>query len=100
MGAPRQRGPLVTRMTPDERRAIQLHIAALADEIERLQTSLDVDPVETDTVQVLELLCACGLPRNHRKPRPGTEPTPCRDETARIALPGAPSRPPVPGTRP
>ncbi len=85
----------MTRMTPDERAALALQIGALEDEAARLRALLDVEPVVADTVQVAHLLCDCGLPANHRNPRRG-DPRPCADETARIALPGAASKPPVP----
>ncbi len=87
----------MTRMTPDERRALELQIGALLDEADRLRALLAVEPVVDDTVQVAHLLCDCGLPANHRNPRRG-DPRPCADETARIALPGRRQRlPELPG---
>jgi hypothetical protein len=53
---------------------------------------LVVDPAYTRAV--VEPLCDCGLPADHRSPLSG-EPRPCADETARIAIPGRSSRPPV-----
>jgi hypothetical protein len=53
---------------------------------------LVVDPAYTR--DALDPRCDCGLPADHRNPLSG-EPRPCADETSRIALPGASSRPPV-----
>jgi hypothetical protein len=96
----------MTRLTPDERAAIQLRIGDLAEERDRisdriveLQAMLDAQPADAgDTLRFLRPLCACGLPLDHRHPVSG-EPRPCADETAKIALPGRPSgKPPVPMT--
>jgi hypothetical protein len=87
----------LTRLTPDERAAIALELQHLDAERTRLQALLDASPVVGDeTVRFLRPLCACSLPLDHRRPLDGSEPRPCADETARIALPGA-GRPPVPG---
>jgi hypothetical protein len=98
----------MTRLTFDERTAIQLElddarreILRLGDEITRLQSMLDAQPAgsDGDTIRMLQPLCDCGLPRDHRNPGRGGEPRPCADETARIALVGETrSRPPVPGS--
>lgn len=95
----------MTRLTSDERRAIELELDAargelesIAREIARLQAMLDVQPAgsDGDTIRLLQALCSCGLPLDHRHPRTG-EPRPCPDETARIALDDATrTRPPVP----
>jgi hypothetical protein len=94
----------VTRLTSDERRAIQLEldaarteIAHLETEVVRLQAMLDSQSAgsDGDTVTMLRPLCTCGLPIEHRRPFSG-EPLPCLDETARIALDEGRSRPPVP----
>jgi hypothetical protein len=95
----------MTRLTADERQAIQAElddaraeILRLCGEIIRLQAMLDAQPAgsDGDTLRLLRALCACGLPLDHRHPRSG-EPRPCDDETARIALDDEPrSRPPVP----
>lgn len=96
----------MTRLTADERHAIQVSIdEARAEaescmaEVARLQAMLDVQPEgsDGDTVRMLQPLCGCGLPRDHRTPSRG-EPRPCADETARIALEESRSRPPVPGS--
>jgi len=95
----------MTRLTPDERRAIELEIdaartevARLTVELDRLQSMLDSQPAGAgDTLRFLRPLCACGLPLDHRHPVSG-EPRPCADETARIALSEARTRPPVPGS--
>lgn len=96
----------MTRLTSDERRAIELELDALRAEAEsclaeasRLQSMLDVQPEgsDGDTIRMLQPLCSCGLPRDHRHPVTG-EPRPCSDETARIALDEGRSRPPVPGS--
>lgn len=97
----------MTRLTADERQAIQAElddaraeILRLCDEIIRLQSMLDAQPAGSggDTIRMLQPLCACGLPRDHRNPGRGGEPRPCSDETARIALDETNSRPPVPGS--
>lgn len=98
----------MTRLMADERRAIQLELDAaraevlrLCDEITRLQSMLDAQPAgsDGDTIRMLQPLCDCGLPRDHRNPGRGGEPRPCADETARIALDSATrTRPPVPGS--
>lgn len=95
----------VTRLTADERRAIQLEIddarrelEAIAREIARLQSMLDAQPAgsDGDTTRMLRPLCSCGLPLDHRHPITG-EPRGCEYETERIALTEARgSRPPVP----
>jgi hypothetical protein len=97
----------MTRLTSDERRAIELsiddHRAEIlrhCDEILRLQSMLDAQPdgSDGDTLRLLRALCSCGLPLDHRHPMTG-EPRPCDDETARIALDAEPrSRPPVPSS--
>ena len=104
----------MTRLTADERAAIQFEInssraeiARLADveipriqaDIDRLQAMLDVQPAgsDGDTIRMLQRLCSCGLPIDHRNPA-GGEPLGCADETERIALPTTRSRPPVPGS--
>jgi hypothetical protein len=90
----------VTRLTSDERRAIQAELDQARAEIVRLQALLDSQPEgsDGDTIRMLQPLCSCGLPRDHRHPVSG-EPRPCADETARIALDeGRRGRPPVPGS--
>jgi hypothetical protein len=97
----------MTRLTADERHAIQAElddarreILRLADEILRLQSMLDAQPAgsDGDTLRLLRALCSCGLPLDHRHPMTG-EPRPCDDETARIALPDeGRTKPPVPGS--
>jgi hypothetical protein len=91
----------VTRLTSDERRAIELELDALDREIVRLRSLLAAQPEgsDGDTIRLLQPLCGCGLPRDHRNPGRGGEPRPCADETARIALDDETrSRPPVPGS--
>jgi hypothetical protein len=89
----------MTRLTSDERRAIELELDALDREIHRLRSLLASQPEgsDGDTIRLLQPLCPCGLPRDHRHPVTG-EPRPCADETARIALEEGRSRPPVPGS--
>lgn len=97
----------MTRLTSDERAAIQAElddaraeVVRLCAEIWRLQSMLDVQPAgsDGDTIRLLQALCACGLPLDHRHPVTG-EPRPCEDETARIALPGETrTKPPVPSS--
>lgn len=89
----------MTRLTGDERAAIQAELEAARAEILRLQGLLDSQPAgsDGDTIRMLQPLCSCGLPRDHRHPVSG-EPRPCADETARIALDEGRSRPPVPGS--
>lgn len=97
----------MTRLTADERLAIQANldearaeVLRLCDEITRLQSMLDAQPAgsDGDTLRLLRALCSCGLPLDHRHPLTG-EPRPCADETARIALDELPrSRPPVPSS--
>lgn len=76
----------MTRLTPDERRAIELEIAVLHAELNRLQALLDSQPAASagDTIRMARPLCPCGKPLDHRHPATG-EPSPCIDETARIA---------------
>ena len=97
----------MTRLTYDERLAIQAElddarreILRLADEIIRLQSMLDAQPAgsDGDTLRLLRALCSCGLPLDHRHPITG-EPRPCDGETSRIAMAGeARTRPPVPSS--
>jgi hypothetical protein len=90
----------MTRLTSDERRAIELELDALDREIVRLRSLLAAQPAgsDGDTIRLLQPLCPCGLPRDHRHPITG-EPRPCADETARIALDDETrTRPPVPMT--
>jgi hypothetical protein len=98
----------MTRLTSDERRAIELSLDALQAEVdevlsrmEHLRAMLAAQPEgsDGDTIRLLQPLCACGLPRDHRNPGRGGEPRGCADETARIALDDETrSRPPVPGS--
>lgn len=82
----------MTRLTADERAAIQLElddaraeILRLCEEITRLQAMLDVQPAsDGDTIRLLQALCSCGLPLDHRHPISG-EPRGCEFETERIA---------------
>lgn len=90
----------MTRLTADERRAIELELDALGEEIHRLRSLLASQPdgSDGDTIRLLQPLCSCGLPRDHRHPISG-EPRPCADETARIALEDETrTRPPVPSS--
>ena len=89
----------MTRLTSDERLAIQAEIDSCRAEVERLQALLDSQPEgsDGDTVRLLQPLCSCGLPLDHRHPVTG-EPRPCSDETARIAMDESRPRPPVPGS--
>ena len=96
----------MTRLTPDERAAIQAELADHRTEIERhygeiarLQALLDSQPAgsDGDTIRMLQRLCSCGLPLDHRNPF-GGEPRGCADETERIGLPTRRSKPPVPGS--
>jgi hypothetical protein len=99
----------MTRLTSDERLAIVLAIEGNRDEIgrlarenERLQAMLAVQPdgSDGDTIRLLQPLCSCGLPLDHRHPITG-EPRPCDGETERIAMPGETrTRPPVPTLSP
>jgi hypothetical protein len=93
----------MTRLSYDERRAIQAElddarreILRLADLIIRLQSMLDAQPVgDGDTLRLLRALCSCGLPLDHRHPITG-EPRGCEFETERIApVDGGRHRPPV-----
>lgn len=97
----------MTRLTSDERAAILAEIDAAETEAascmadaRRLRSMLDSQPdgSDGDTIRLLQPLCSCGLPRDHRHPRTG-EPRPCADETARIAgVDERRGRPPVPGS--
>lgn len=86
----------MTRLTLDERAAIAAEIQSLRAEEARLQALLDSQPdaSDGDTIRMLQPLCGCGLPRDHRNPAAG-EPRPCADETARIALAEGRPRPPA-----
>ena len=87
----------MTRLTADERRAIELELDALDREIVRLRSLLDSQPAgsDGDTIRLLQALCSCGLPLDHRHPVTG-EPRGCEFETARIAaVDGGRHRPPV-----
>ena len=89
----------MTRLTSDERRAIELELDSLQAEMTRLRTMLAAQPdgSDGDTIRLLQALCSCGLPLDHRHPITG-EPRPCVDETTRIALEEGRSRPPVPSS--
>lgn len=98
----------MTRYSADERAAIRSELddarrgaARLLAEVDRLQALLDSQPAgsDGDTIRMLQPLCGCGLPRDHRRPTRGGEPRPCADETARIGLDEPRSRPPVPSFR-
>jgi hypothetical protein len=89
----------MTRLTSDERAAIQAVLEECKAEIVRLEALLASQPdgSDGDTIRLLQALCRCGLPLDHRHPVTG-EPRPCDDETARIALDDETrTRPPVPG---
>lgn len=96
----------MTRLTSDERAAILAEINAAEAEAascmadaRRLRGMLDAQPdgSDGDTIRLLQPLCRCGLPLDHRHPVTG-EPRPCSDETARIALTEGRTRPPVPSS--
>lgn len=90
----------MTRLTSEERLAIVLELDVLQAEMNRLRAMLAAQPdgSDGDTIRLLQPLCACGLPLDHRHPITG-EPRGCEFETARIApVDGGRHRPPAPGS--